>query len=204
MARDAAVHHVARRDDVRARLGVAGGGLREQFQRRVVEDFHRSAGLRQGVSIFFHKPCRSRLHHAAMAVLHVFAQADVRDDQQRRQFLFQQPRRLLDNAIFRVSAGSLRILFVGNAEQQDGGNAERVRRRRLAQQLHPAKAGKRPAWRRLARRNFCPARANSGRTSCSTLKRVSPTSRRSAADCRSRRGRYTGNCPMHCKLTNPF
>ena len=39
MARDAAVHHVAGRDHVRARLGVAGGGAREQFQRRVVQNF---------------------------------------------------------------------------------------------------------------------------------------------------------------------
>ena len=34
----AAVHHVARRDDVRAGLGVAGGGAREQLQRRVVQN----------------------------------------------------------------------------------------------------------------------------------------------------------------------
>ena len=67
-----------------------------------------------------------------MAVLHVFAQADVRDDQQFRQFLFQQPHGLLDDAVFGVSAGSLRVLFVGNAEQQNGGNAERMGARRLA------------------------------------------------------------------------
>jgi hypothetical protein len=45
--------------------------VREQFQRRIVQNF-------------------SACDDAAMAVLHVFAQADVGDDQQRRQFLFQQ------------------------------------------------------------------------------------------------------------------
>ena len=67
-----------------------------------------------------------------MAVLHVFAQADVRDDEQRRQFLFQQPDGLLHDAVLRVSAGSLRVLFVGNAEKQNGRNAERVGARRFA------------------------------------------------------------------------
>ena len=70
--------------------------------------------------------------NAAMAVLHVFAQADVGDDQQRRQFLFQQPHGLLDNAVFRVSAGGLRVLFVGNAKEQNRRHAEGVGARRFA------------------------------------------------------------------------
>jgi hypothetical protein len=41
----------------------------------------------------------------------------------------------------------------------------------------------------MARRSFLPPRANSGSTSCSTLKRVSQTSFRSAGDDRNRRGR---------------
>ena len=45
----------------------------------------------------------------------------------------------------------------------------------------------------MERRNSRPERANSGKTNCSTLKRVSQTSFRNAGDCRSRRGRDTGN-----------
>ena len=102
-----AVHHVAGRHDVRAGFGVAGGGPREQFQRWVVQDF-------------------SALHDAAMPVLHVFAQTHVGDDEQRRQFLFQKPDGLLDDAIFGVGAGSFRIFLVRNAEQQDRRDAQRV------------------------------------------------------------------------------
>ena len=77
-------------------------------------------------------PGRSRRPHAAMAVAHVFAQAHVRDDEQRRQFLFQQPHRLLHDAVLGVSAARLLIFFIGNAEEQNRRHAERVRRRRLA------------------------------------------------------------------------
>ena len=158
MARNAAVHHVARRDDVRAGLGVAGGACAR-------------AASASGRSKFCGRLCRCRTN-AAMAVLHVFAQANVGDDQQRRQFLFQQPHGLLDDAVLRVSAGSLGVLFVGNAEKQDRGNAERMGARRFAHEfirrkLEDAGHGVDGAAQ------FVPARANSGRTSCSTLKRVS-------------------------------
>ena len=114
----AAVHHVAGRHDVRARLGVAGGGAREQFQRGIVQDFPRRLST-----------------HAAMAVLHVFAQAHVGDDQQRRQFFFQQPHGLLDDAVLGIGAGGFRVFVVRNAEQQNRRNAERVGANGLAQQF---------------------------------------------------------------------
>ena len=132
----ATVHHVARRDHVRARLGVAGGRVRQQFQRRVVQDFHWSAGHRPGgFRVFSSVPSpfpALRPDNAAMAVFHVFAQADVGDDQQRRQFLFQQPDGLLDNAVLRVSAGGPGVLFVGNAKKQNGRHADGVGARRFA------------------------------------------------------------------------
>jgi hypothetical protein len=144
------------------------------FQRRIVQNF-------------------PAVHHdAAMAVLHVFAQAHVRDDQQRRQFLFQQPHRLLDDAVLGVSAGSLRVFFVGNAEEQNGRHAERVGRA-ASRKISSGESWKTPGMASMARRNLRPLRANSGRTSCSTLKRVSQTSRRSAGDCRSRRGHPSGS-----------
>ena len=45
---DAAVHHVARRDDVGAGLGVADRGAREQLERRVVRPPRRRAARRSG------------------------------------------------------------------------------------------------------------------------------------------------------------
>ena len=189
MARHAAVHHVARRDDVRAGVRVARRRLREQLERRVVQDFR---GRPRRVSDFSNCRAEAAFHHAAMAVAHVFAQAHVRDDEQRRQFLFQQPHRLLHDAVLRVSAARLRILFVGNAEQQNRRHAERVRRRGLAQnfirrQLKHAGHGVH------GRRIFLPARANNGSTSDETFNDVSATSRRSAGEVRNRRGREMGN-----------
>lgn len=70
-----------------------------------------------------------------MPVCHVFAEAHVRDDEQRGQFLFQQPHGLLHDAVLRVCAGSLVILFVRDAEEQDGGHAERVGGGGFAQQF---------------------------------------------------------------------
>ena len=70
-----------------------------------------------------------------MTVLHVFAQANVGDDEQRRHFFFQQPDGLLDDAIFRISTGSLRVFFVGNAKKQDCRDAVSVGARRFADQF---------------------------------------------------------------------
>jgi hypothetical protein len=52
-----------------------------------------------------------------MAVFHVFAKADVRNDEQFGHFLFQQPHGLLYDAFDSVSAGSAGVFPVGDAEQ---------------------------------------------------------------------------------------
>ena len=61
---DAAVHHVGRRDEVGARLGVRHGDAREQLDGRVVVDL------------------AARTEHAARAVVGELAEADVGDDRQ--------------------------------------------------------------------------------------------------------------------------
>ena len=48
---------------------------------------------------------------------------------------FNKPDGLLDDSVFRERAGSLRVLFVGNAEKQNRQHAERVGARGLAQQF---------------------------------------------------------------------
>ena len=62
---DAAIHHVAGRDDVGAGAGKAGGGAGKQVEGGVVVDF-------EAVCSFD--------HHAAVAVAGVFAEADVGDE----------------------------------------------------------------------------------------------------------------------------
>ncbi len=57
---DAAIHHVARRHHVRSRFRVGKRGLAKKFQGRIVCDFF-------------------SFNHPAMAVAHVFAQANVGD-----------------------------------------------------------------------------------------------------------------------------
>ena len=59
-----------------------------------------------------------------MSVRHVFAQANVCDDQERWQLLFQQADRLLDDSIFRKGAGGFGVLLVRNAKQQDSRDAD--------------------------------------------------------------------------------
>jgi hypothetical protein len=68
-----------------------------------------------------------------MAVLQVFAQADVGDDQQLGQLPLQQAHGLLDDALGRIGAGGPSVFGVGNAEQQDRRHARFVRPGRLAQ-----------------------------------------------------------------------
>ena len=60
--RDAAVHHVAGRHHVGAGCGVTDSGVGQQFHRRIV--VHAAVGRQQ----------------AAVAVVGVFAQADIGDD----------------------------------------------------------------------------------------------------------------------------
>ena len=137
----AAVHHVAGRHQVGAGLGVAGGGAGEQFQRGIVQDF-------------------AALHHAAMAVLHVFAQAHVGDDEQRRQFLFQQPHGLLDDAVFRVGAARPGRLFGRGCRTAGRPGRRACGRGWLRAGVRRAKTGTRRAWHGWGGGRVC----RSGRT----------------------------------------
>ena len=58
--------------------------------------------------------------HAAMAVAHVFAEANVRDDEQLRTFGLDRADGLLHHAILGVGAGGLLVLFVRDTEEEDG------------------------------------------------------------------------------------
>jgi len=61
-----------------------------------------------------------RHKHAAMAVAHVFAQADVSDDVKLGPAVLEQTHGLLHDAVFGVSAGGVFVLEFGNAEKNDG------------------------------------------------------------------------------------
>ncbi len=98
----ASIHHVAGRDEIRAHLGMTGRSASQQFQRGIVQ-------YRDGFA--------SPLYDAAMAVLHIFAQADVCDDKQFGQLALEQLDRLLDDTIGRVRSGGFGVLFVRDAKQ---------------------------------------------------------------------------------------
>ena len=109
---DAPVHHVARRDDVGAGAGLRDRGARQQLDARVVVD--RAVGAQQ----------------AAVAVARVLAQAHVGDDEQVGVGVLDRARGELDDALVVPGARALLVLVGGDAEQQHGGDAERVRPRR--------------------------------------------------------------------------
>ena len=88
----AAVHHVARRDRVGARLGLGDRGAREQLERLVVVDDAVGA------------------QHAAVAVRGVLAQAEVGDDQQVRVGGLDRARGELDHALVVPRARALLVL----------------------------------------------------------------------------------------------
>ena len=79
----AAVHHVRGRDHVRAGLHVRDRGARQQLQRGIVAD-------------------GAVLHHAAVAVARVLAQAHVGDHQQIRDAVLHRAHRLLHDAVLRA------------------------------------------------------------------------------------------------------
>ena len=106
---DAAVHHVARGHDIRARACVRGGGAGEQLERCVVVH----AAVVE--------------HDAAVAVAGVGAQAHVGDHDQLRVRLLERSNRELDDALVVVGARALLVLLGRQAEQQHGGDAELVR-----------------------------------------------------------------------------
>ena len=91
-----------------------------------------SKGKRQ---IIAHFAPRFLPHDPAMAVAHVFAQAHIGHHQQLRQFLLQQPHRLLHNAVAGKSARRLFILRLGNPEQQNRRHPQRVRLLRFPRRL---------------------------------------------------------------------
>lgn len=97
---------------------MACGSLRENLQRGIVQDA-RAPGI--------------AMNNAAVAVLHVFAQADIGDDQQRWELLLQQPDGLLDDAIARRGSAGFQIFLVGDAEQQHRRHARFMSIRGVAQ-----------------------------------------------------------------------
>ena len=105
---DAPVHHVARRHGVRAGLGLRDGGAGEQLERLVVVDH------------------AVRPQHAAVAVARVLAQAEVGDHEQVRVRGLDRARGELDHALVVVGAGAELVLGGREAEQQHGGDPERV------------------------------------------------------------------------------
>ena len=62
--------------------------------------------------------------HTTVAVVGVLAQADVRDDDQVGQVLFDLTYCLRNNAVVQVGIGPFRILMLGNPEQNHGRNPE--------------------------------------------------------------------------------
>src|ERR1035441_8658651 len=70
-----------------------------------------------------------------MAVLHIFAQANVSDNQQLGQFLLEQAHGLLDDAIGGIGAGSFGIFAMWNTEEQNRGHAKFMSPGRLAQEF---------------------------------------------------------------------
>jgi hypothetical protein len=70
-----------------------------------------------------------------MAVLHIFAQANVSDNQQLGQFLLEQAHGLLDDAIGGIGAGSFGIFAIWNTEEQNRGHAKFMSPGRLAQEF---------------------------------------------------------------------
>ena len=102
---DPPVHHVGWRNHVRARFGERSGCLRQQIERCVIVDVE-LVGL--------------PLHHSAVTVRGVFAQADIRDQHQllRGCRLLQSAQPLLHDAVCVVGAAALLVLCFGQTEEQ--------------------------------------------------------------------------------------
>ena len=95
-----AVHHVRWRDHVRPCLGVGQRGPGQEIQRGVVVD-----GM--------------PFDDAAMAVIGVFAQTDIGNDHQIRQFVLDLADGPLHDAFFGVSLGAQRVFLVRQAKEND-------------------------------------------------------------------------------------
>ncbi len=159
---------------------VAGGGAGEQFQSGVVED--PGAGL-------------VAPHDAAMAMLHVFAQANVGDDQQVAAAPSSAGARPVGRCRWRRRRR--RLWHPSGRECRTAAPPARPipARWRLRAAIHRARAGTRLASSAMGCRSLRPLRTNNGKTSCPAFKCVSRTNWRRTGDWRRRRGRYAGNCP---------
>ena len=81
-----------------------------------------------------------RVDQAAVAVVGVLAEADVGHDEQLGMRLLDRARRELDDALVVVGARALGVLAVGDPEEQDGRQAERLRGARLLDGRRDAQA----------------------------------------------------------------
>ena len=106
---DHAVHHPRGGDHVGPRAGVADRLLGQERQGRVVVDVHPPAPLGQ---------------RSAVAVVGVLAEAEVGDHEQLGRVPLGQPDRLLDDPRLVRRRRAVRILVLGNAEQQDRRDAQ--------------------------------------------------------------------------------
>src|SRR5581483_7135925 len=102
---DAAVHHVAGADGVRARLGVRHGGARDQLERGVVVDL-------------------AACEDAAVPVRGVLAEADVGEQEELREARPERPERPLDDAVVDPGARALVVLRLRDAEEHHRLDAE--------------------------------------------------------------------------------
>ena len=119
---DPAVHHVRRRDDVRAGAGVADRRPREQLERLVVE--HASAGV----------------EHATVPVVGVLAEAHVGDQEQLGLGLLDRGARELHDALVVPGRGAPPVLVGGEPEEQHTGEAELLRAAGLGDRAADRKA----------------------------------------------------------------
>jgi len=92
------------------------GRLREQLEGHVVEHL-------------------AVLHDAAVAVVHVLAQADVGDHEQVRELVLDRPHGHLDDALGVVGSRGRGIFVGGDAEEEDGRDAEPDHFTHLGQQV---------------------------------------------------------------------
>ena len=167
---DAAVHHVARRDDVGARLDVADGGAGEQLEAAVV--VHLAVD-----------------DHAAVAVRGVLAEADVGHQHELGEAGPQRAQRLLDDPVLLPRAGRLLVLPVRDPEQHHGADAASPRARRpRAGDRRGRAAPSRAAPRSRAARARRRAAARTGRARAASRARA----RAARAVRRKRRSRTSG------------